>query len=292
MRAIPEALASHIAGGVTTLCRCWRLTRRDGAVLGFTDHDRDLTFRRRDPCRLTAALPRARRRASWVWRSPPARSAAPSPGRVSPRRILPRASMTTPISPAIWSTGPIPVPAAAAGYRQRSARSAVPTTALLPNCAAHCTATIRSRGAVYTDACTADLGDACCKVDLASRTVEAPVSGTDGRLALTIDHPALDTPGAFTAGRVRILSGANAGAVADDPAAGSGRSAAVGAVAAALMTAMWCASFPAATNLRDLSGQIRQHLNFRGFPHIPTPDFILTYARPGEGGHDGGLLDP
>ncbi len=28
----------------TTLCFCWRVTKRDGAVLGFTDHDRVLRF--------------------------------------------------------------------------------------------------------------------------------------------------------------------------------------------------------------------------------------------------------
>jgi len=28
----------------TTLCWCWRLSRRDGVVLGFTDHDRDVVF--------------------------------------------------------------------------------------------------------------------------------------------------------------------------------------------------------------------------------------------------------
>ena len=43
MRPIPPALAAHLGEGVTTLCRCWTLTRRDGLVLGFTDHDRDLT---------------------------------------------------------------------------------------------------------------------------------------------------------------------------------------------------------------------------------------------------------
>jgi uncharacterized phage protein (TIGR02218 family) len=44
MRDLPPALAAHLGEGVTTLCRCWRLTRTDGAVLGFTDHDRDLLF--------------------------------------------------------------------------------------------------------------------------------------------------------------------------------------------------------------------------------------------------------
>lgn len=37
-----QALLDHTATGVTTLCRLWRLTRSDGAVQGFTDHDRDL----------------------------------------------------------------------------------------------------------------------------------------------------------------------------------------------------------------------------------------------------------
>ncbi|NOX39891.1 MAG: DUF2163 domain-containing protein [Alphaproteobacteria bacterium] len=44
MRVIPEKLAAHLAGGATSLCRCWRLSRRDGVVMGFTDHDRDINF--------------------------------------------------------------------------------------------------------------------------------------------------------------------------------------------------------------------------------------------------------
>lgn len=44
MKAISPAFKAHLDSGVTTLCWCWRLTRRDGAVQGFTDHDRDVTF--------------------------------------------------------------------------------------------------------------------------------------------------------------------------------------------------------------------------------------------------------
>ncbi len=39
-----DALLAHLAGGTTHVCSCWALTRRDGVVLGFTDHDRALTF--------------------------------------------------------------------------------------------------------------------------------------------------------------------------------------------------------------------------------------------------------
>src|SRR3954453_2615695 len=42
MRAIPSALQAKLDCGVTTLARCWKVTRRDGVVTGFTDHDRDL----------------------------------------------------------------------------------------------------------------------------------------------------------------------------------------------------------------------------------------------------------
>lgn len=39
-----EALLVHLKTGATTVCRAWMLRRRDGQVLGFTDHDEDLEF--------------------------------------------------------------------------------------------------------------------------------------------------------------------------------------------------------------------------------------------------------
>lgn len=44
MKDLPAGLAAQLASGVTTLCWCWRLNRRDGIVQGFTDHDRDVEF--------------------------------------------------------------------------------------------------------------------------------------------------------------------------------------------------------------------------------------------------------
>jgi uncharacterized phage protein (TIGR02218 family) len=44
MRALDAAFAAHIASGETSLCTCWRLIRSDGVVLGFTDHDATLGF--------------------------------------------------------------------------------------------------------------------------------------------------------------------------------------------------------------------------------------------------------
>ncbi len=38
-----ETLAAHLAREATSVCHCWRVTRRDGTVAGFTDHDQPLT---------------------------------------------------------------------------------------------------------------------------------------------------------------------------------------------------------------------------------------------------------
>ncbi len=44
MKKLNSAFAAHIGSGASSLVNCWRITRVDGVVLGFTDHDKELTF--------------------------------------------------------------------------------------------------------------------------------------------------------------------------------------------------------------------------------------------------------
>ncbi len=44
MVGLSEALEAHVAGGLTTLCHAWMITRRDGVQFAFTDHDLALEF--------------------------------------------------------------------------------------------------------------------------------------------------------------------------------------------------------------------------------------------------------
>jgi len=44
MKQISVALSGHLTGETTTLASCWKLTRRDSTVFGFTDHDQDIAF--------------------------------------------------------------------------------------------------------------------------------------------------------------------------------------------------------------------------------------------------------
>jgi uncharacterized phage protein (TIGR02218 family) len=44
MRSLPTDLETHLKSGTTTLCNCWKLSRNDGTIKGFTDHDNNLEF--------------------------------------------------------------------------------------------------------------------------------------------------------------------------------------------------------------------------------------------------------
>ncbi|MGE0108142.1 MAG: DUF2163 domain-containing protein [Bdellovibrionales bacterium] len=44
MKSASTQLAAHIAGETTSLATCWKVTRKDSTVFGFTDFDRDLVI--------------------------------------------------------------------------------------------------------------------------------------------------------------------------------------------------------------------------------------------------------
>ncbi|HRK72402.1 MAG TPA: DUF2163 domain-containing protein [Micropepsaceae bacterium] len=44
MKSIPAAMQAALDSGVTSFARCVKITRADGVVLGFTEHDRDLVI--------------------------------------------------------------------------------------------------------------------------------------------------------------------------------------------------------------------------------------------------------
>lgn len=44
MKTISAGMTTHLAGTVTSLCSLWTITRLDGEVFRFTDHDRDVVY--------------------------------------------------------------------------------------------------------------------------------------------------------------------------------------------------------------------------------------------------------
>ena len=44
VKTLPAGMQTDLDAGATTHCLCWKVTRTDAVVMGFTDHDKDLTF--------------------------------------------------------------------------------------------------------------------------------------------------------------------------------------------------------------------------------------------------------
>lgn len=291
MRDFSPALASHLASGVTTLCKCWRLTRRDGTVAGFTEHDRDLSF---DGITFAAAC-------------------GLSPSDVESQLGLGIGGAE--VSGALTGLGITEADIAAGRYDNaevttylvnwadtaQHALLDIFTIGEIRRADGHFIAELRSiahrydepQGRLYRATCDADFADSRCKMDAAVHTLAGTVLA--GATATSFSLSGFDAlmDGWATGGRITFTSGTNAGITRMVRQHHSN------------VLELW-EPLPAAPAAGDLcsvltgcdkrfatcGGRFGNTANFRGFPHIPTPDFVMTYARAGEGGYDGGALDP
>ena len=98
MKTLPAGLQAHLDSGATTLAWCWRITRADGAVFGFTDHDRPLAFAGTDFEPDSGFNASRNPRAARSCRSMPRTRKARCAPTASPRPISSTAAGTTPRS--------------------------------------------------------------------------------------------------------------------------------------------------------------------------------------------------
>ncbi|GJD29094.1 hypothetical protein PMNALOAF_0326 [Methylobacterium adhaesivum] len=294
MRDLPADLADRL-GGATTLCHCWALTRRDGAVLGFTDHDRDLTL---------AGVVYAARSGLEAAEASAELGFAVGGGEVA--GALSALGLTdADIAGGLYD---------GAGVETWLVDWTAPETRLLLDAGTlgevrraggAFVAEVRGlmdrldvpSGRTYRATCAAELGDGRCRVDrdaAAFRTtgrVEAVPEPETLRVALAAPFP----DAWFTAGRLVWTGGAQAGHAADIRAHGVD--------AAGIRLALWQAparpvqagdafTLTAGCDKRfsTCGTKFSNTLNFQGFPHMPGNDFVVRHA-PGSGpGLDGGSL--
>lgn len=295
MRTIPPALQEKLDSGVTTLCRCWILTRSDGVVLGFTDHDRDLVV---DGvlCRAdTGAAGSEATQATGM-----AIGGSELFGALSAQSLA-EDDLAAGLYDAAaarmfivdWSEPELKVLVSAGVVGDVRRRGAAFTAELRGP--AHRLA--EASGRLYTPACGADLGDARCRVDLSASSFRgegsvASVIGAAAFIAAGLDG---FDDGWFTGGRLTFASGDNAGFAVEVKEHRAG--------AEGMRLALWQAppqglgdgdTFAVTAGCDKRFATCRDRfdngLNFRGFPHIPGNDFIIRYPLPGEPGHDGRSL--
>jgi uncharacterized phage protein (TIGR02218 family) len=151
-------------------------------------------------------------------------------------------------------------------------------------------------GRLYTATCSADLGDARCKIALG----DPAFTGTGAVVAVsatsTFTASGLDgfDDGWFTGGKLTFTSGANAGLAMEVKSHGKGSTVTlelwqampqlIGAGDSFTVTAGCDKRFATCHDKFD------NVVNFRGFPHIPGNDFVVSYPVEGEPGNDGSSL--
>lgn len=294
MRNLPSALAEHVAGEATTLCRCWSLTRRDGAVLGFTDHDRDLAF--------DGILFQARSGLE-------AAEATAELGFATGGGEVLGAFAASGLSEAELSRGlydDARVSLWLVNWADIAQRVLLETGFVgeVKRGDSHFSAEVRGlgkafdeeRGGLYATSCAADLGDARCGLALLAEA--GTVGMTDGRFVIVSPDLASNSDGYFGGGRLVFTSGANLGFACEVKAHGAADGAASLqlwqaapapiAVGDAFTVTAGCDKSFATCQVKFGNG-----INFRGFPHLPGNDFIVGgvgSSTPGAGPFDGGSL--
>ena len=296
MRSIPAALQAKLNSGVTTLARCWIITRRDGVVMGFTDHDMDLTVAG-TLCHagtgLTASEATARLGLQVDGSEIAGALAADSLGE-SDLAAGRYDAASIEVYLVDWSEPSLNL-LLAKGELGEVRREGAAFTAELRSLSARLN---EESGRLYTATCSADLGDARCTVDLTSPAFHGggTVASVAGASAFRVSGLDGFTDRLFTAGKLTFTSGANTGFAVEVK---THRIAVDG-----VLIELWQRppepiapgdTFTVTAGCDKRFATCRDRFanggNFRGFPHIPGNDFVISYPVPGRGG-GGGVGSP
>ena len=287
MKALPAGLQAHLDSGVTTLSWCWRVTRRDGEVYGFTDHDRDLTF---DGTTFEAAagLTPAELRADTGL----AVDAQDAEGALQSDAIT-----EADIAAGRWDGAAVEIwrvnwanPAQRVLMRRGEMgelrRGRVAFTAEMRSLA-HVLA--QPVGRTYQGRCDAELGDARCGVSLAAFTGTGAVTAVAGPRTFTASGLSAFAAPLFARGLLTWTSGPNDG-LAFEVVSHAGQTltllqAPTVAIAAGHLFTVTAGCDKSAATCRAVYANI---LNFRGFPDIPGDDALRVARR--DGTNDGAVL--
>ncbi|QRM54760.1 DUF2163 domain-containing protein [Sinorhizobium sp. BG8] len=291
MRTIPDALAGHLEGDATTICHAWRVTRRDGTALGFTEHDHDLVFAgttflaasgfQASDTEETSGLSAEASEVAGAFSSEAIRDEDLTAGRYDGARVeVFVVNWQAPSERVLLRVGEIgEVTRAGDAFRAEIRR----LTHSLD----------QVKGRVYAHRCDAVLGDERCGVNVASSAFRS--SGTVVRvkdeLRLEVEGLSVFTSRFFRYGLLTFSSGENDGLAADveDHRTAGGTTEIV----------LWL-PMPRPVSPGDVFSivagcdkrfstcrkKFANALNFRGFPHMPGSDFTYSYAD-GDTEHDG-----
>jgi uncharacterized phage protein (TIGR02218 family) len=287
-------LQTHLDDGTTTLSWCWRISRADGLALGFTDHDRALSFDG------TEFEPESGFAASEIRAgSDLAVDAQDATGVLTSDRIT-----ETDILDGRWDNAAVELwrvnwadtsqrvllRRGAVGQIRRGRMAFVAEVRSL----AHVLG--QTVGRTFQAGCDAALGDARCGIDLENAIYKGTGVVTDvlrDRAFMASGLAGFDA-GWFTSGTLTWSSGLNAGRVTEVLSHGLADAIATLTLLEAPVRAIaegdgFVARAGCDKRIATCSAKFANVANFRGFPNIPGQDAVLRYASQ-DGGHEGNVL--
>lgn len=290
MRRIDPELQRRLDAGATTLCRCWRVRRRDGREFGFTDHDGDVVFDATTFLASTGMDARAIQSTTGLAVDNSQAVGALSDAGVSEKDIragrFDRAKVELWLVD--WSRPDLRV-LLFAGHFGEIRRADGAFDVELRGLADGLNAAV---GRTLKRSCDRRLGDEKCRFDL-DRPGFAGEAEVVSAAGVRIETTGLGgfALGWFAAGSLVWLTGANAGEVAwvkADSLAGDGRRIDLWQEPGARVSVGDRFRIFAGCDKQagTCSGKFANFLNFRGFPDIPGDDWVAAYPRNGEV-HDG-----
>lgn len=294
MKNLSPQLQAHLDDGTTTLCWCWRITRADGVVFGFTDHDRSLQFDGatfEPESGLTASEVRSSSDLSV--------DAQDAEGVLSSDRIT-----ETDILDGRWDNAEVEVWRvnwADATQRVLLRRGAIGQIrrgrlAFVAEMRSQAHVLGQTVGRMFQATCDAELGDGRCRANLDAAAFKGNGAVIDPLRDRAFTASGLESfaAGWFGFGTVTWTSGANIGRRAEVLSHDLTDGVAIltlleAPVRAIAETDAFVVRAGCDKRLATCSAKFSNVANFRGFPHIPGQDAVLRYATR-DGGHDGAVL--
>lgn len=274
MKQISEALRNHLAQEVTTVATCWKLTRRDGLVLGFTSHDRDLVVD--DITYVASAAFQASAITSslgltadnydleGVLNSEAITDDDILAGRYDYAEIT--CFMVDYTNP---SAGTLHLKTGWLGEVVLSGQQFVAEVRGIADIME------RTVGEYFSPTCRASLGDARCKIDLSGYTVAGSVTDAESLFMFT-DDARSEQPGYYDYGIVTFTSGANQGVKREIKRFNAGEFISFQPWPYAIQVGdAYHAVAGCNKMLNTCITRFNNALNFRGEPHVPGSDAIL-----------------
>lgn len=294
MSGMDAAFQAHVETGLTTLCRCWAITRKDGVVHGFTDHDVGLSFEGITFKADTGLSALALQQSTGLSVDNTEAIGALSDASVREEDI--EAGRFDDADVQAWL-----VNWADTSVRWRQFRGSIGELrrgggGFQAELRGLTEALNRPLGRVYQKPCTAVLGDGGCRFDLDTPGYATEVAVETVDNAQYFDWEVLNgfEPGWFAKGRLVVLSGAAAGLwgpVKADRVEGTARRVELWAPIRALVQPGDTVRLEAGCDKRMETCRLKFNnlLNFQGFPDIPGEDWMMAVPKQ-SGTNSGGSL--